>query len=52
MYLILSPLGFELKIDKRIVSEEQKRNFAEKPEEYLAYRKAVEREMNSDFAIV
>ncbi|KAI6086397.1 putative dimethylaniline monooxygenase [Hypoxylon rubiginosum] len=33
-------------------SEEQKRNFAEKPEEYLAYRKAVEREMNSDFAIL
>ncbi|KAH8203068.1 hypothetical protein TruAng_002796 [Truncatella angustata] len=33
-------------------SEEQKKTFAQNPEEYLAYRKAVEREMNSTFAIM
>ncbi|KAI1474598.1 putative dimethylaniline monooxygenase [Daldinia eschscholtzii] len=32
-------------------SEEQKRIFTEQPEEYLAYRKDVEMEMNPDFSI-
>lgn len=38
--------------DHELDTEEQKRSFVENPEEYLAYRKAVEREMNSNFAMV
>ncbi|KAI1771744.1 hypothetical protein F4818DRAFT_202668 [Hypoxylon cercidicola] len=33
-------------------TDEQKKHFAENPEEYLAYRKAVEREMNSNFGVM
>ena len=38
--------------DLRSDSDEQKKTFTEQPQKYLKYRKAVEKEVNQNFAMV